>query len=293
MYSDEYEHGAVLTNRVIENIFEQEIMQVRKPKTFMRIWQMFALSSVMRRPIFSVYPKRGNPVVRKDLHRKIEPREKISNNPLYIMWTTTRYDMTNTYWAPNHFVPVLQMQEQTSTGHVETINADEWQESETHTNEKFDEPAVRLKDDETVEGIQDTCNNYDDPENRSNQTSYGIIEPDDENINTSENSTQDKKDIPTEAPECIGKYVIVDYDSTPYPGYVEDGDSSDIFVVCMHRVYKKVERNVFFWPTSVKDRCWYRHDQILAMIPEPKKIKGSSEHFEVDPDIWCKVLEKV
>ena len=166
MYSDEYEHGAVLANRVIENIFEQEIMQVRKPKTFMGIWQMFALSSVMRRPIFSVYPKRGNPVVRKDLHRRIEPREKISNNPLYIMWTTTRYDMTNTYWAPNHFAPVLQIQEQTSSGHVETINADEWQESETHTNEKFDEPAVRLKDDETVEGIQDTCNNYDDPENR-------------------------------------------------------------------------------------------------------------------------------
>jgi hypothetical protein len=37
----------------------------------------------------------------------------------------------------------------------------------------------------------------------------------------------------------------------------------------------------------------YKKDQILAIIPEPKKIKGSSEHFEVDPDIWSKVLEKV
>jgi hypothetical protein len=51
--------------------------------------------------------------------------------------------------------------------------------------------------------------------------------------------------------------------------------------------------NVFFWPTAVKDKCWYKQDQILAIIPEPKKIKGSSEHFEVDPDIWSKVLEKV
>ena len=100
-------------------------------------------------------------------------------------------------------------------------------------------------------------------------------------------------EIPTEASECIDKYVIVNYDNTPYPGYVEDGDSSDIFAVCMHRVYKKMERNVFFWPTSVKDKCWYKQDQILAIIPEPKKINGSSEHFEVDPDIWSRVLEKV
>jgi hypothetical protein len=45
----------------------------------------------------------------------------------------------------------------------------------------------------------------------------------------------------------------------------------------MHRVYKKMEMNVFFWPTAVKDKYWYKQDQILAIIPEPKKIKGSSE----------------
>lgn len=57
------------TVRVIEDIFEQEIMKVRKSKSFMGIWQMFALLSVLKRPIFSVYLKKGNPVVRKDLHR--------------------------------------------------------------------------------------------------------------------------------------------------------------------------------------------------------------------------------
>ena len=41
-------------------------------------------------------------------------------------------------------------------------------------------------------------------------------------------------EIPTEASECIDKYVIVNYNNTPYLGYVEDEDSSDIFVVCMH-----------------------------------------------------------
>ena len=41
-------------------------------------------------------------------------------------------------------------------------------------------------------------------------------------------------EIPTEASECTDKYVIVIYNNTPYLGYVEDADSSDIFVVCMH-----------------------------------------------------------
>ena len=111
-----------------------------------------------------------------------------------------------------------------------------------------------------------------------------------------ENSTMNLSayEIPTEASECIDKCVIVNYNNnTPYLGYVEDEDSSDIFVVCMHRVYKKMEMNVFFWPTAVKDKYWYKQDQILAIIPEPKKIKGSSEHFDVDPDIWSRVLEKV
>jgi hypothetical protein len=58
----------------------------------------------------------------------------------------------------------------------------------------------------------------------------------------------------------------------------------------MHRVYKKMEMNVFFWPTAVKDKYWYKQDQILAIIPEPKKIKGSSEHFEIDPDIQKKCM---
>lgn len=35
--------------------------------------------------------------------------------------------------------------------------------------------------------------------------------------------------IPTEASECIDKCVIVNYNNnTPYLGYVEDEDSSDI-----------------------------------------------------------------
>jgi hypothetical protein len=65
---------------------------------------------------------------------------------------------------------------------------------------------------------------------------------------------------------CIDKCVTVNYNNnTPYLGYVEDGDSSDIFVVCMHRVYKKMEMNVFFWPTAVKDKYWYKQEHRVTV----------------------------
>ncbi|CAG2186302.1 unnamed protein product [Mytilus edulis] len=210
MYSDEYTHGVVLTERSIEDIYEREIMQIRNSKTYMGIWQIFALASVIRRPIVSVYPKKGNPNVRKDLYRRIEPMEKDSDKPLYIMWTSTRLDMNNNYWVPNHFVPLL----------------------------------------EPVEIIPDANN-------------------------------------------CLHKYVIVDYESTPYPGYVEDVDSSDVYVVCMQRLERDIKKNVFYWPKAVKDKCWYNYSRILAIISKPKKIKGSSSNYEVDPEIWTKTLSRL
>ena len=73
----------------------------------MGIWQIFSLSSVLGRQIFSVYPELGNVNVRKDLHRLVEPREKKLNTIAYIMWATTRTDMRIQHWVPNHFVAVL------------------------------------------------------------------------------------------------------------------------------------------------------------------------------------------
>jgi len=40
----------------------------------MGIWQLFGLSSVLQTKLFSVYPQRGNPNIRSDLHRLIYPR---------------------------------------------------------------------------------------------------------------------------------------------------------------------------------------------------------------------------
>ncbi|CAC5358205.1 unnamed protein product [Mytilus coruscus] len=283
MYSDEYEHGTVLTDRVIEDIFEQEIMKVRKSKSIVGIWQMFALSSVLKRPIFSVYPKKGNPVVRKDLHMRIESRNEVSSIPLYIMWTTTRKNMPNAHWVPNHFVPVLQIQHQTTN---EQTEASKLKDITQITNNKNKEN----------QGDEEHAEHTHDNKNVCDTGKYDQIETTIHDQNDTPNNLYEQEHPQNENKIVDGdhsKFVSVKYNNTPYPDYVEDGDSSDIFVVCMHRVGRKLEKNVFFWPKAIKDKCWYKHDKILAIIPEPKRIKGSSDCYEVDPVIWSMVLNKL
>ena len=107
LYSDEYTPPNELKENDIENIYKKEIMKIRRNKTFMGIWQIFALSSVLSRPIFSIYPKLGNKNVRSDLHRVFEPQEKKSSATSYVMWSSTRKDLTTANSIPNHFVAVL------------------------------------------------------------------------------------------------------------------------------------------------------------------------------------------
>jgi hypothetical protein len=49
----------------------------------------------------------GNPNVRPYLNRRVVPRLGSCSKPIYILWTSTRNDMTNEHWTPNHFVPLL------------------------------------------------------------------------------------------------------------------------------------------------------------------------------------------
>ena len=77
----------------------------------MGIWQVFALASVLCRPIYSVYPHLANPNVRKDLNRKIKPREIKCKETSFMMWTPTRNDMTRQNWVPNHFIVLLPMEQ--------------------------------------------------------------------------------------------------------------------------------------------------------------------------------------
>ena len=68
---------------------------------------MLITTSVLNRPIFSVYPKLGNQRVRKDLHRVIKARETGSESMVYVTWSTIKKNMVADHWFPNHCVPIL------------------------------------------------------------------------------------------------------------------------------------------------------------------------------------------
>lgn len=84
-------------------------MKITKNSFYVDIWQRFSLANVLGRAIFSIYLCKGNVNVRRDLHvhRLIEPRIKKSMSRCYIMCSSTRSDMTNENWVPNHFLAVL------------------------------------------------------------------------------------------------------------------------------------------------------------------------------------------
>ena len=113
MYSEEYIPGVHILNKpTIEKIYQMEALKITRLGSFMGMWQLCALASVLGKKLVSVHPKKGNLNIRKDLHRTIEPRISSSNpnDCAYIMWTSARRDMSKGHWQANHFVPLLAFQ---------------------------------------------------------------------------------------------------------------------------------------------------------------------------------------
>ena len=110
MYSDEFMLDRRLSDDVIAEIYRREIMTVTKEKTYMGIWQMHSFSSVLKMTVLFIYPEHGNPEVRAHLNRMVYPRDGRSDLKAQIWWTTTRMNMNNNHWIPNHFVPVLSIE---------------------------------------------------------------------------------------------------------------------------------------------------------------------------------------
>ena len=115
-YSDMWVPGMRLNEDTIKSIYRMELHKIKINHSFMGIWQIHALSSVLKIPIFSVYPKKGVPSVCQHLNRLVMPRlGKQISIPRYILWTSTRTDeMVHEYWNPNHFVPCLPTEEYVS-----------------------------------------------------------------------------------------------------------------------------------------------------------------------------------
>lgn len=125
MYSDMWVPGMLLNNDMVKSIYHMELHKIRKNNSYMSIWQIHALSSVLKVPIYSVYPQYRSTELRRDLNRLILPRQSSQNQmPVYIFWTSTRRDneMVHEHWRPNHFVPCLPVDETTVYSSVSRVN---------------------------------------------------------------------------------------------------------------------------------------------------------------------------
>ena len=109
MYSDYYIPNKPLNYEAIARIYEKEVLAATKQYSYMGIWQLFSLASILNLKIQSVYHEKRNPHVRKDLNREILPRNHSKNlQEVHIMWTSTKNPhLDNEYWVPNHFTPMI------------------------------------------------------------------------------------------------------------------------------------------------------------------------------------------
>ncbi|XP_060573349.1 LOW QUALITY PROTEIN: uncharacterized protein LOC132731228 [Ruditapes philippinarum] len=118
MFSEHYIPGTRLVPRTI---FKKEVMEACKDKTYMGIWHIFALSSVLHCQLFSMYPQLGSELYSTTLNRLIIPKQDDGSGIGNIMWSSTRQDMTASNWIPNHFVPVVNTTVPESASFVEEL----------------------------------------------------------------------------------------------------------------------------------------------------------------------------
>jgi hypothetical protein len=114
--------GGLVTPQVIEDAYGQVTIQSIQKGSYMDMWSLFALASVMGCRIKSVYP--GPPLVRsttirQTLNRLVYPRVERTSTVAAVLWSRSS-DKEVPLWTPNHFVPLLPMV--TSNTPCEVVN---------------------------------------------------------------------------------------------------------------------------------------------------------------------------
>lgn len=109
--SSHWKQGESISPETVKRVYRRELQDAVKDGSYMGIWQLHALASVLGCKLFSVYPMYGGHTVRSFLHRLLYPREKISasgTTTMGIMWTNMNgRGAEEQFWQPNHFVACL------------------------------------------------------------------------------------------------------------------------------------------------------------------------------------------
>ena len=98
------QNAAGLSDNIVENVYEKEIMSLTKKGSYMGMWQLFDAANVLAHPIRSIFPLRGSAQFQRNFNcmcMPIDGRHR-RKNPLTIIWTPS---VAN---GPiHHFVPLL------------------------------------------------------------------------------------------------------------------------------------------------------------------------------------------
>jgi hypothetical protein len=151
MYSGQYEKVNKIKRADVIKTYQSEVTALTIPGSYMGIWEVFALSSILGAKIISVYPNMGNRVVRQDFNRTILPRMLHTTDAFSVMWTSTRFgEMRDEHFVPNLFVPLLKaivLKENTPESYLNK-----------HVIVKYDaQPYPGLVVDEDLEDLQVMC----------------------------------------------------------------------------------------------------------------------------------------
>ena len=97
------------TRRAVEAV-KAEAMSASKDKVWSSLVHLMALSTVLKRPIFSVYPN-TNPALRPLIRGLVHPRVSSAADvlPIYILWSRDGNldNRSGAVYQPNHFVPLV------------------------------------------------------------------------------------------------------------------------------------------------------------------------------------------
>lgn len=255
-YSDMHVPGMLLDERTIENIFIMETLKIRLDRSYMGIWQIHALSSVLNAPVFSIYPKLGNPNVRLDLNRVVLPRNyvRVEVDPVYIFWTSTRSDMTSTNWIPNHFVAVVpiyvcrngeestdyqQKKQHIEADHMNKIEEDGTSKNKGVQEKKELENGVKQQVESDQESNSEHASDMSKMEDDGTSENLGVQEKKELGNGVKQHVEADQESDTENIESYLGKYVVVSYNGNAYPGFVKEIGYEDIYVSCMHQIGRK------------------------------------------------------
>ena len=71
LFSGQYAHGNI--EDVVESVYEKEFLEMSHKNTHMGMWQIWASTNVIGRPIMSIFPERGSAAFRSDFNQLCVP----------------------------------------------------------------------------------------------------------------------------------------------------------------------------------------------------------------------------